>query len=1740
MSKWWNEDMSDSSQGLYADPALAIQMATLPQRILDQQAYDEAMARQARGGAMKQMMGAFASVGKSLDGALSHVPGWGVTKNATKVAWYPVDKAASGAYWLYSNAISQPISTVLLMSARDDMGTASYFSGKDWADTYHKAEHISIGQAFENSEGVYAGLGQDTALGGIFGFDKKDFTKSQSDAIKAQSDRFLYDSDYWRDKQKWKYTVGSGALDFAFTIGADPTYAGVKAVSGAVKAGRSIQVAGAAEKNSSKFQSQLSKLADKAISPLVAAPMEPSEISRAKSINNFFKWSDGKSGAEIAQHPIWGSGRRVNPFKNQLSDVFAHADDVEKPLILRFAAGDNNALIELASKNKDLVSQIGRMGDNRQLVDSTKFDPDLFEHFLKQERAGAAAPASLSGTGIGGVSPATVGGTLPRLAEAPHPRPVGNTPADKVRQAGWDRAYGAIEKQAGVYRSAVGDILKSGNGVRPMEGAPATLQSDMLRFEDWKVGQLKLLDTQLARIQEKEGFYQSILGENAAKGMEDLSPGQSNLFGSMKQMYRMGPLALRNTEKAAGKNFAAATVDRMGRHADGGFVSRTIRQGYYTVPLRIVQSFGDKLPQTLINHNDADASDRVLDMLKRVPGLGQETRAKYLNAYNMAGDKVSKAATLDQIHTRVIEHMASNVHGLDPMIARNIDNMVKNGYVKTMSELTGAPMPKPQIFSAAKSTDELGPVGTRVDKVEDGDGFIIHPVAKTQLKYSQPLLDVNELDRILSRNSGFLSSLKRSGGNARDDITSVADTFSNIWKATTLLRPGYVVRAPSEEMAASAIKFGLMTSIMDTAHGGKNWALNRMQQVSASLGSGSYASASGGKFGRVQILDPDVVAKAKARGDQVTKINVNRAWPVIQARISDERSALKSVQSDIAKMKKDDPRLPDLQDLAREHQEIIDEHVDYAHEILREATDNTGRRIGEGVIEHEGQVIPQAFSKTWEHPIPRDQITSGIAMETMFARGESIDTGRLIKTGSWVGINPGEANHMSSWLDALNKQWGQDDLFKLVAQDGSLKAARAFLKTPAGKYHLSLLGPHARDQDRLLAGISDTIEQYLPKGTGLQAKLAKGEEITEQELRAAMSPDDFPVVHGEEIKGLTGQGHAATAAGVVDKIINNSFNRLSTIPTDILSRHPTYLRAQEARMRQLVDQELSYQKSVGKTGDSIKPQDLQAMLNKSDTMARKDISQIVYDPTRTTATQALRFIAPFMAAHVDGLERWAGLIAEKPTFVTQAAKIYNAPVASQLITDNQGNAVGLDGYADQRDANGKIIGRKFVGIQDRVIHLRVPDGTTNLKKLSEGIPIKIQALNTILPGDPWWNPGTGPYVQVAASSLARKNPAIGDFLQWAKVLPYGPAATSFAGDVTQTFAPKYIKDAWDAFHTDDEKFQSAMLDEYKRQSAEHLKGGPPPDMKTAEANAKKFYYLKALTSWLSPAQTQQTPLTGTPYQFFVDQYKKLQDVDPKTADDEFLAKYGPDYFIFTASLSKSMGIAPTVSALNTAKEYKDLIAKDPSLASFIVGDTYNKGDFSSSAYKAEQGMTIGGQKVREKVSVQDAVANNEKNLGWSQYKQIMNALDAGLVRAGFTSYTQSGAESYLNTKRQAQQDLGARYPAWEQDFNTTDRGIVPRRIKAFESLVTDPKLASDPMRSDIGVLAHYLEMRKQFQAALRARGVVGGVTFDMTGTPTGNNADIGNAWRAFQFGMKNQNTKFADVFNRYLANDDLQ
>ena len=64
----------------------------------------------------------------------------------------PLEKAMAGLEWTYDNAISQPISTFLLMSGQnqdvEDIGT--FFKGSEWSRAWQAANHVSPGQALSS------------------------------------------------------------------------------------------------------------------------------------------------------------------------------------------------------------------------------------------------------------------------------------------------------------------------------------------------------------------------------------------------------------------------------------------------------------------------------------------------------------------------------------------------------------------------------------------------------------------------------------------------------------------------------------------------------------------------------------------------------------------------------------------------------------------------------------------------------------------------------------------------------------------------------------------------------------------------------------------------------------------------------------------------------------------------------------------------------------------------------------------------------------------------------------------------------------------------------------------------------------------------------------------------------------------------------------------------------------------------------------------------------------------------------------------------------------------------------------------------------------------------------------------------------------------------------------------------------------------------------------------------------
>ena len=1783
MGQWWETDMVDAGQSMYIDPQLATELATTPDRLLmneTQQKQQMKLAQDQKAGFWQNALRSATDLLGKADNTMSHIPGWGMFKNYMEVGWYPIDKLAQGSRWLYSEGISQPFSTVLLQAAKADADVGSFWSGSDWAESYHQAEHLSPGTVFMNAEMTGAASGDFGAfslftdnveapdmLSRITGNNWKytgPLNKEEQEQVKRQKERFLIDSDYWRSRDGETYNKGSGALDFMYVVTGDPLSLVTGGVGNTIRAARSAQFVDDGL-GLVRTRGNFLDTAALALPKGKGAPQTAEEFFTAdKNMNNFYDWiaapgiagGERKTASEIASHPIWGRGRRQNPAKEQLSEALSKMPRDDMNLVLRFSAGDNAAASQLAARGTQTLDTIGRLSENRVMLQSMRSDDEFLSYFAAKEDAYPGTP---------------VPHLTNELFEPPVPRP--GPGATEAQKRGWELRWGPLAAKAELGQ-AQASAIRGGltGGIRPIGPVGGINADDVAAAQRWKASQIKLIDDELTIAAKDDAVFASLLGRTSAMTAEQgFDPGAANAFGTMERAYRMGSLGLRGTEQTAEKKFAAKMADRKGR-----FVTQGYRNGFYGTPTRFVHSFGDRVPQGRIDHNADDANDRLLDMLKQVPALGTEQRSNMLDRYITAGDKVAKSKMLQQINTEIVHHIAGRVHGLDPEVAQILNEITKVGIDSTINKLTkGSYTPTSQAFSGARP-----PGGRTVDHFESGEGWIIGPMAKTQLQSTDTLLPIQELNRVISRSSGALKTIRNAGGTANDAVKLISDSLNTTWKAATLLRPGYVPRMISEELMASAIKFGFMSRLLaDGSKGMRNFIDNRAVHVAAITGHGSYVPSTGkglaSKRAVVQLedegvgenilkhkadlarkipqeTDPYLKAQMQAEHDaiSVNKIRVNSALPVIETRISMERElqdnlkrdvenwktqieGLKVSQLETDKLKAEALRMKiaNAEDDIVDHEIVMSEFQDYADEVLRVAVGSVGKRLGEGTFKVGDREIPQAFSKDWENPIPREQLSGGKAFQSLYARGEGVDTGRAIKTGNWTYISPDKPEHMDSWLRAVNFQFRQDDLFRLVAEDSTGSKALQWLKTPAGREHVKDLGARAQNGKQLVEDIKFTLDKYLPV-PALQQKLAKGEQLTSAELTANISKGDFPIVHGEEIKYLTRMFAKDAKESIVDRMIAAGFNRIGTIPSDVMSRNPVYSRFFEARMRTIIGQDAAFKKSVGKDA-SFTSKELETMKEKADKLARKDISQIVYDPQRTTGGEALRFIFPFFNAHADSLARWGGLLGEKPQNFTKLTQLYNAPVAANMVTDQYGNVLDPDGTVTVKDpVTGKFIERHQVNIQDRVLRLRLPWKTDD----KGSIPIKLSAMNTILPGDPWFHPGSGPLVQIPASQVAKAYPTAGDFLQWSKILPYGPQ------DASTAMTPKYLRTIYDRFKAGDpdgQAYQEAFLAAYNKRVADYHTNGTKFTVKEVEDDAKSFLNLEILTAWGSPAQTQVNPLTGSPYQFFVDEYKKMQEVYGPDARDTFLEKYGSDYYHFTASMTKSMGIAATRSADATAQEYKDLLDKDPEMAPFIIGNVYNGGPFNTTIYKKQLEESFGGEWVREKMTAKNAIEANQIDQGWGEWQATKLELDATLIRAGFTSYSQSGAEAYAAVRDNVISSISALYPAWGEEFTVADRGKVPQRIAAFDRLTRDERLLNDPNRSEIKVLRYYLDRRKLYQQALQARGAKQ-LSFNTAEEAIGENADIAQAWDYEVTAMMNSNIAFNQLYNRYLSGDRLQ
>jgi hypothetical protein len=466
----------------------------------------------------------------------------------------------------------------------------------------------------------------------------------------------------------------------------------------------------------------------------------------------------------------------------------------------------------------------------------------------------------------------------------------------------------------------------------------------------------------------------------------------------------------------------------------------------------------------------------------------------------------------------------------------------------------------------------------------------------------------------------------------------------------------------------------------------------------------------------------------------------------------------------------------------------------------------------------------------------------------------------------------------------------------------------------------------------------------------------------------------------------------------------------------------------------------------------------------------------------------------------------------------------------------------VDGYTIDPVTGKKVM----VPMDQTMVRFQVPSFLARQMGLQDYSKADIPLSSLALPfrNKPWFNPGEGPLVTVAANELALKSrPQVGDTMTRLGILPIGVQNKSVLSQLLgSTFTS--IQDS-----QDDGTVQAALLQAMQEENWRFHNGlrATAPTWGELQDRAQHMADLKA---WFHGSTLLPFSVNfQDPYQFYRDQYRTMVAANPDTADQQFMAKYGASAFAFTSSLRKNNipGIPATANGQMLAQRYKDLIDQDPELAGIIIGQQ-GAGQFDQTAY-AQQ--VASGQ--RTTLSAKDAWDQTMANQGWAIYQSYMSGLSASLYQRGLTSFNSKGAEDLLAQKVALVKMLGSPtmpdgvtpnqfYNAqWTKAYNSFDPSADNRKALAMLDIAKAQELQGRP---DIQGLQQYLAYRASVQAAMAERengqkiksfsSALNSMYGDINAKK---NEDLKYMFQQQVMALIEQNPAFQTLHDRYLSKD---
>jgi hypothetical protein len=792
------------------------------------------------------------------------------------------------------------------------------------------------------------------------------------------------------------------------------------------------------------------------------------------------------------------------------------------------------------------------------------------------------------------------------------------------------------------------------------------------------------------------------------------------------------------------------------------------------------------------------------------------------------------------------------------------------------------------------------------------------------------------------------------------------------------------------------------------------------------------------------------------------------------------------------------------------------------------ARDAEETKIGFGTQDIRGYEVEKSFGLDPKNPVAeRAMASSGAAFNRIIGQAERMQDEKLRKaTGEYRSLDPVKdaKDYDPSWVRDVNEQIGRDLIARQFLEGKSYDEVLAWTKTSEGRRHLARLAQERRRDVRNTVGaIQEQVESYtLGDPDIMRAALARKATIADLDKATGGVAAARPTIHGEILADVRGQ---SAINQVVNGFVTEAYRVLGTLPEDVLARHgffDTLYNAEATRLIGLLDGQATA------AGQRLTPEDLTLVQSKSRKYALDQVRRTLYDfADESDFAHMLRFLSPFYVAWQEAFVKWAGLAVENPAFIARGRLAWQSPERAGLVVDEHGNEVGLGQDTGDTvrypDGTTSLIGR------ERFVRFPLPKGLSKIVGLeglgTQGeVTFSKKSANFILQA----SPGFGPVVTIPVQKIVRDRPQLEDSVRF--ILPYGVGEGALDSILPSSARRALAKNRGE----EDRVFRNTALRILSDQVTDYRLGKrtAPPNWADAKEQTDALYSLRTIAAYVMPV----LPGFKSPYQPYLDKFRRLRAQDPQNAEARFLDEEGEDFFALTQSFTKSNdGIPPTEEAYAARGQFRDLIEKYPELGRLIVGDPAASGAYAASIYRSQLENKVGPHSnlmQRESLSVQDVLDGPNVRQGWIEFRRAMDAVEAARVERGLPNLRVKGAADLAEIKRQVIEKLSEKFPEWYDDFSVVDRNAQAKRIAGFRELAADDRLAQRP---DIAGVRMYLQLRDYFTYFLAQRDQAGG----SAQLDAASNLDVATAWDTVKSALAERNPAFVPVLYRYLDRDDL-